>query len=85
MGHVARLMETGGIPTVVIGVRAFRDRLAAMRLPRTVITPHPMGRTLGAPGNRETQRKVILAALDLLENAKESGTIIDFPGHYELE
>jgi hypothetical protein len=76
-------MEAGGIPTVVIGVRAFRDRLAAMRLPRTIITPYPMGRTLGAPGDREMQRKVILAALDLLENARDSETIIDFPGHYQ--
>ncbi len=75
-------MEAGGIPTVVIGVKAFRDRLAAMRLPRTVITPHPMGRTLGAPGNHEAQRKVIMAALDLLENAGSPGTLIDLPGCY---
>jgi len=77
-------METGGIPTVVIGVRAFRDRLAAMRLPRTVITPHPMGRTLGAPGDTATQWKVIEAALDLLENARGPGEIVELPGRYRL-
>ncbi len=84
VGHVARLMEAGGIPTVVIGVRAFRDRLAAMRLPRTIITPHPMGRTLGAPGDRATQKKVILAALDLLEHATHPSTIVDLPGRYQV-
>ncbi len=83
VGHVARLMEADGIPTVVIGVKAFRDRLVAMHLPRTVITPHPMGRTLGAPGDHATQRKVILAALDLLEQATSPDVIVDLPGRYE--
>lgn len=78
-------MEAGGIPTVVIGVKAFRDRLAAMHLPRTIITPHPMGRTIGAPGDRETQKKVIMAALDLLENASSPGTIVDLTGRYQFE
>ena len=77
-------MEIGGIPTVVIGVGAFRDRLAAMRLPRTIITPHPMGRTLGVPGDYETQKKVILAALDLLETASSPGMIVDLPGRYQV-
>jgi len=78
-------MEAGGIPTVVIGVKAFRNRLTAMHLPRTVITPHPMGRTLGAPGDHETQRKVIMAALELLKNASRPGTIVDLPGRYQFE
>lgn len=84
VGHIARLMEAGGIPTVVVGVKAFRDRLAAMRVPRAVITPHPMGRTLGAPGDHETQKKVILAALDLLVNATGPGTFVDFPNGYRV-
>jgi hypothetical protein len=79
VGHIARLLEEAGIPTVVIGTRAFRDRLSAMRLPRTVITPHLMGRSLGAPGDAKTQRSVILVALDLLENAVGPGTIVDLP------
>lgn len=79
MGHIARLLEEASIPTVVIGTRAFRDRLAAMRLPRTVITPHLLGRPLGAPGDVKTQRSVILSALDLLENAVSAGTIVDPP------
>lgn len=76
-------MEAGGIPTVVVGVKAFRDRLAAMRVPRVIIAPHPMGRTLGAPGDNETQKKVVLAALDLLESATNPGVIVDLPGAYQ--
>jgi hypothetical protein len=61
----------------VIGTRAFRDRLAAMRLPRTVITPHLLGRPLGAPGDTAMQRKILLSALDFLEEAGTSGRILD--------
>lgn len=75
-------MEAGGIPTVVVGVSAFRERLRAMNLPRTLITPFPMGRTLGAPGDVETQRRVIKTALELLENAQGPGAILDITGKY---
>lgn len=77
MGHITRLLEEGGIATVVIGVAAFRDRLAAMSLPRLVVAPHLMGRPLGAPGDRTRHREILLAAFGLLENAQEGKTIID--------
>lgn len=75
-------MEAGGIPTVVVGISAFSERLRAMNLPRTLITPFPMGRTLGAPGDHETQMRVIKAALDLLEKAQGPGTMEEFPQKY---
>ncbi len=53
-----------------------------MNLPRTLITPFPMGRTLGAPGDVETQRRVIKTALELLENAQGPGAILDITGKY---
>ena len=77
-------MEAGGIPTVVIGVHAFRDRLEAMRLPRVLITPFPMGRTLGAPGDRAKQREVIVTALKLLETATLGGTMVEFTETYHV-
>jgi hypothetical protein len=76
------MMEEGGIATVVIGSGIFRDRLAAMNLPRTVITHHPLGRPLGAPGDHKTQQEVILTALNLLENARAGGTIVEMPSRY---
>ena len=82
VGHIARLLETAGIPTVIIGIQAFRQSLAAMTPPRALITPHPMGRTIGAPGDRKRQRQVVLAALDLLETAEQAGTIVEAPGSY---
>jgi hypothetical protein len=76
-------MEEAGIATVIIASCVFRDRLAAMNLPRTVITHHPFGNPLGAPGNRQRQRQVILAALDLLQTAKNGGVLQDLEGDYQ--
>ena len=75
-------METAGISTVIIAARAFRDHLEKMTLPRVVTTPYPMGRPLGAPGDHQSQREIILSALDLLESAKQVGTILDLTGSY---
>jgi hypothetical protein len=76
VGHIARLLEEGGIATVVIGVAAFRDRLAAMRLPRLVVTSHLMGRPLGTPQDRTRQREILLTAFDLLEHAQQGETVV---------
>jgi hypothetical protein len=75
VGHVARLLETAGIATVIIAVAAFRDRLTAMRLPRLVITPYLMGRPLGMPGDMNRQRATLMAALNLLERSTQAQAI----------
>ncbi len=78
VGHVARLFEAAGIATVIIAIKAFQERLAAMTPPRVVITPHLLGRPLSMSGDNERQRKVILAALELLKNAEQAGTFVKF-------
>ena len=82
VGHVARLLEESGIATVVVGIGAFRPRLEEMALPRVLITPHMMGRTLGPPGDRDRQRAAVIAALELLEEAEQPETLVDLPGAY---
>ena len=77
------MLEDGGIATVVVAARPFRRRLLAMSLPRLVLTPHPMGRVLSAPGDATRQRAVILAALELLQTATEGRSILDLPGTYQ--
>lgn len=77
VGHVARAVEKSGIPTVGVFVAAFRHVPEQMTLPRTVITKHPMGRPLGAPGDHERHREVVRAALGLLETASATGTVIE--------
>ncbi|MBI5878759.1 MAG: hypothetical protein HZB53_14000 [Chloroflexi bacterium] len=77
MGHVARVFEAAGIPTVIAGLRAFRVRLTAMRVPRLLLTPNVLGQTLGAPHDVAGQRAVLRAALTLLEEAPAGGTVTE--------
>jgi hypothetical protein len=55
-----------------------------MSLPRLVLTPHPMGRVLSAPGDTAQQRTILLVALELLQTATEGGTVLELPGTYRL-
>ena len=67
VGHVARLLEAAGVPTVIIAVEAFRGRLEAMGVPRLLTTPRWMGRPLGRPGDARSQRDTLDRALALFE------------------
>ncbi len=80
MGHVQRAIETAGIPTTSVYVHSFGHVPELMSLPRTVITQHPMGRPLGAPGDSERQRAVIERALGLL--SAEAPTVVEFGEPY---
>ncbi|MFT7476273.1 MAG: hypothetical protein ACI81L_003222 [Verrucomicrobiales bacterium] len=73
-------METAGIPSTSVYVRAFDEHPKLMGLSRTVITDHPMGRPLGRPGDAARQRAVVERALGLLQ--AESQTIVDFGESY---
>jgi len=67
---------------VIIGIKAFRPSLEDMTPPRVLVTPHLMGRTLGAPGDRDRQRAAVLAALELLEEARQVGAFKELSGSY---
>lgn len=58
-------------------VRAFAHVAAQMRLPRVLVTPHLMGRTLGPVGDRDRQRQVVEAALQLLAEATGPQSVRD--------
>lgn len=82
VGHIAAAIESTGIPTVAVMVRAFKHRAHQLKLPRALIVDHPMGRPLGAAHDAERQREVLAAAFDLVESAPENGTIVEFPKKY---
>jgi hypothetical protein len=75
VGHVARAIETIGIPTVCVSIEAFRHDAELLKPARTLVTPHIMGRPLGLPHRREQQLAVIRAALRLLETADHAPTV----------
>ncbi len=82
VGHVARAIEESGVPTVTILVRAFEHRAREMKIPRALIVRHPMGRPLGAAGDTVRQHEVLDAAMNLLESATASNTVVEFPYEY---
>ena len=49
--------------------RVFAHVAGRLRVPRVLVTPHLMGRTIGPVGERARQRDVVEAALRLLVEA----------------
>ena len=80
VGHVQRAVESIGLPTVGVYVASFGHIPELMGVARALVTRHPMGRPLGAPGDSDRQLAVVRAALALLE--ADSPTIAEFPHDY---
>ena len=55
----------------------FAGRMLPMSIPRLVLTPQPLGRPLGAPGDADRQRNVLTEARTFLETATEGGSILN--------
>jgi len=63
---------------VSVFIRAFEHRAVQLQVPRTLVTPHLMGRTIGPVGDRARQRAVVDAALELLEEATTGAALRRF-------
>jgi hypothetical protein len=71
------MIETRGVATVVIGL--VRPHLEITKSPRSLWVPFPLGRPLGEPEDPAFQRRVLSAALGLLERRDGPVLLIDFP------
>jgi hypothetical protein len=58
-------IERAGIASVSISL--LREVASAIKPPRALFVPFPMGYPLGAPNNSPLQHRIITAALGLLE------------------
>ncbi|HBB16858.1 MAG TPA: hypothetical protein DCZ97_07610 [Syntrophus sp. (in: bacteria)] len=76
MGALAYYLEEEGIPTTQISL--IREHTEFIRPPRALWVPFELGHPLGAPENPMLQRRVLLAALGLLE-APAGPVLADFP------
>lgn len=80
------MLEMRGIPTVVVGL--IRLHMEKVRVPRGLWVPFELGRPLGEPEDPAFQKRVLRAALGLLESATAPSTIVDFaeeaPGRLPL-
>jgi len=77
VGLVARAIEAAGITTVTLNMIWPYQRLIGM--PRVAAIEHPFGRPYGDVGDSDTQRRVLLAALQLAESASEPGQVEHLP------
>ena len=74
MPVLARTLETNGISTVLVTMMPlWAERIGT---PRTLAVEFPFAHTLGMPGDREQQMRVIHQALEVLESAEEPGAIV---------
>jgi hypothetical protein len=75
VGLIQRAIEERGVPTVSVTVA--RDVTELIKVPRALFVPWPMGHHFGVPFHRELQRRVVLAALALLQNSENPGLMIN--------
>lgn len=77
MGLAQRVVEAAGISTISLSM--VPDLTRAMGAPRVAAIEFPFGRTLGQPGQAETQRAVLAATLEALNDAERPGTVTHLP------
>ena len=82
MGALGHFLERQGIPTT--GISLVREHTETIRPPRALWVTFELGRPLGIPDDAPFQRRVVKAALDLLERT-DGPLIADYPEHIEEE
>ena len=73
----ARLLETNGIATVVMGCA--KDIVEHVGVPRFVFSDFPLGNAAGRPNDPESQAATLELALALLERAPAARTTVQSP------
>ncbi len=76
MGLVARELESRGIATVCLGM--LEEVTRKVKPPRTLLVPFGWGQPLGPPGEADTHRAVVRAALAMLSEGGESPVVRRF-------
>ncbi len=77
MGLAARFLEEKGFATVVLTPTYDFNR--AVGVPRSAAIEYPYGRPVGEVGDREGQRAVLRATLDVLATAARPGEVRHLP------
>ena len=65
MSAIGHYLEAAGLPTVQVSL--IREHTASMKSPRALWVPYELGRPLGVPGDAAFQKRVLRAALSLLD------------------
>ncbi len=76
VGLIQRAIEEIGIST--ISITLVRSITEQVKPPRALAVPYRFGYPLGEPNNPSLQRKIILAALELLQDKQSPPAIVEF-------
>ena len=71
------MVEQAGIATVCLSTG--RDLTAQVKPPRSLFMNFPMGNNFGRPFDVNMQMAILRRALQLVHEAEEGGTLIDWP------
>jgi len=82
VGALGHFLEREGIPTV--GISLVREHTQTIRPPRALWVTFELGRPLGVPDDPAFQRRVVQAALDLVDRT-DGPLIADYPEHITEE
>ena len=74
---VARHIESGGIPTVIMGCA--KDIVEHCGVPRFLFSDFPLGNSAGRPFDKVSQAETLELALRVLESAPGSRTTVQSP------
>ena len=66
VGLVQGALESAGVVTT--GISLMPEISERVGVPRFLAVPHPLGYPLGRPGDAELQRRILLSALELIED-----------------
>jgi hypothetical protein len=77
VGLAQREVERAGITT--ISLSNIPDLTFAVSVPRLAGIEHPFGQTMGKPGDKDTQRAVLLSTLEAIEKMQKPGSIKHLP------
>ena len=77
MSALGHYLEEDGIATVAIAL--IRPQAENTRPPRALWVPFELGRPFGPPGDAAFQKRVLLVALNMLDEGDGPVRIIDFP------
>jgi hypothetical protein len=80
VGALGHFLERQGIPTT--GISLVREHTETVRPPRALWVTFELGRPMGIPDDPSFQRRVVKAALDLLERT-DGPLIADHPEHVD--
>ncbi|TAM79708.1 MAG: hypothetical protein EPN47_18095 [Acidobacteria bacterium] len=70
------MIEKSGIPTVSISL--LREVTERVRPPRALVVDRPLGYPLGAPHDIDLQKRIVMAALELLAHPVQEPLLVDF-------